>query len=214
MGSEYLIEIKRAIIEQDHGRALENTKKCISGGVSGKEIIDVIASALKEVGDLFECGEMFLPEVMRSANAAKGALNLVLPTISNDSSQPKVGKGRVAIGSLGPHDIGKTIVSSMLIGEGFSIVDLGISLTSEKAEKILMAEPANILALSILLTSDLEKARKIIARTREIKPGIKVMVGGAATNPKVAEEMGAEGHGKDAAEAVALAKKFMEGRAK
>lgn len=206
-----MMEIRRAIIEQDLGRALEGTKRCLGGGGAGKDIIDAVAAALKEVGDLFECGEMFLPEVMRSANAAKGVLNLVLPAISKDGSQAKGGKGRIAIGSLGPHDIGKTIVSSTLIGDGFSVIDLGISLTPEKAEMALREGPADILALSVLLTSDLEKARRVIAKAREIRPGIRVMVGGAATSPKVATGMGSDGYGKDAPEAARLARKFMEG---
>src|SRR5512137_2297654 len=99
MGNECLMEIRRAIIEQDLGGALEGAKRCLGGGVAGKDIIDAVAAALKEVGDLFECGEMFLPEVMRSANAAKGVLNLVLPALSKEGSKTKGGKGRVAIGS-------------------------------------------------------------------------------------------------------------------
>lgn len=203
------MEIRRAIIEQDLGRALEGAKRCLDSGVAGKDIIDTVAVALKEVGDLFECGEMFLPEVVRSANAAKGALNLVLPALSKEGDQTKRGKGRVAIGSLGPHDIGKTIVSSMLIGDGFSIIDLGISLNPEKAEKTLREEPADILALSVLLTSDLEKARKVIIKAREVRPGIRVMVGGAAITLKVAVRLGSDGYGKDATGAVRLARKFM-----
>ena len=212
MGSEWLMEIRRAIIEQDLGGALEVTKRCLGGGVAGKDIIDAVAAALKEVGDLFECGEMFLPEVVRSANAAKGALNLVLPALSKEGGQIKGGKGRVAIGSLGPHDIGKTIVSSTLIGDGFSIIDLGISLNPEKAEKALREESADILALSVLLTSDLEKARRVIIKAREVRPGIRVMVGGVAINPKVAAGMGSDGYGKDAAGAVRLAREVMGGR--
>lgn len=212
MVGECLKEIKRAIIEQDLGGAVEGTRRCLSDGVAGKDIVDAIAAALKEVGDLFECGEMFLPEVMRSANASKGALNLVLPAISKEGGRPKAGKGRVAIGSLGPHDIGKTIVSSTLLGDGFSVIDLGVSLTPEKAEKALSDEAADILGLSVLLTSDLDRARRVIAKVKEVRPGIRVMVGGAATSPKAAVAMGADSHGKDAADAVRLAREFMEAK--
>lgn len=211
MGKEGLTELKKAIIEQDLKGAVEGTKRCLEGGVAGKEIIETVASALKEVGDLFECGEMFLPEVMRSANAAKNALNLVLPGLSRDAAKREGGKGRVAIGSLGPHDIGKTIVASTLMGEGFSITDLGVLLTPERAEKALGEGGEDILALSVLLTSDIEKAGRIISRAREARPGIKVMVGGAAMSPKAASKVGADGYGKDAAEAVSLAKGFMGG---
>lgn len=205
-------EIKKAIIGQDLGRAVDCAKRCLSGGIAGKDVVDAIAAALKEVGDLFERGELFLPEVMRSANAAKGALNLVLPKLSKESGAGKAGRGLVAIGSLGPHDIGKTIVSSMLIGDGFRIVDLGTSVTPERIEKGISETNPDILALSVLLTSDLEKARKAIAKAREAKPGISVMVGGAAITQKTASAMGADGFGKDGGEAVKLGRKFLEGK--
>ena len=73
MSNECLMEIRRAIIEQDLGRALEGTKRCLDSGVAGKDIIDTVAVALKEVGDLFECGEMFLPEVVRSCRCRRAA---------------------------------------------------------------------------------------------------------------------------------------------
>jgi 5-methyltetrahydrofolate--homocysteine methyltransferase len=211
MGSECLNEVKKAIIEQDLGRAVGGTKKCLSSGMAGRDLVDAVAAALKEVGDLFECGEMFLPEVMRSANAAKGVLGLVLPEMSKEIGQCTGGKGIVAIGSLGPHDIGKTIVSSMLIGDGFRIIDLGTSVTPERVEKGLREANPDILALSVLLTSDLEKAGKAIAKAKEVKPGIRVMVGGAAVTQKAATAMGADGYGKDGGEAVKLGLKFMEG---
>lgn len=212
MVSECLKDVKKAIIEQDLARAVEGAKRCLGSGLGGKVVVDTVAEALKEVGDLFECGDMFLPEVMRSANAAKGVLSLVLPSLVGDGGEAKKGRGRVAIGSLGPHDIGKTIVSSMLIGDGFRVIDMGTSLTGERVEKTLKEGEPDMLALSVLLTSDLDKARKIIARAKEVAPGIMVMVGGAAVNAKVASAMGSDGYGKDGGEAVRLALRLMEGK--
>jgi 5-methyltetrahydrofolate--homocysteine methyltransferase len=212
MGSECLNEVRKAIIEQDLGRAVESAKKCLSEGTAGKDVVDAIAGALKEVGDLFECGEMFLPEVMRSANAAKGALGLVLPEIKKKGGEAEDGKGLVAIGSLGPHDIGKTIVTSMLIGDGYRVIDLGTSVTPERVEEGIRDANPDILALSVLLTSDLEKARKTIVKAKESKAGIRVMVGGAAITQKTADAIGADGYGKDGGDAVKLTKKFIGGR--
>jgi len=177
MVDECLREVKRAIIEQDLAKAVDGTKRCLDSGAEAKAVVDAVAEALKEVGDLFECGEMFLPEVMRSANAAKGALGLALPALSDEGGKGEGGKGVVAIGSLGPHDIGKTIVSSMLIGNGFRIIDLGTLLTPERVEKALKEGGPDILALSVLLTSDIEKTKRVIAKARETGPGIRVMVG-------------------------------------
>jgi methanogenic corrinoid protein MtbC1 len=209
MSSDSLAKIRKAIIDQDISSAVEFTKSCIADGIAYQEIIDVIANSLKEVGDLFECGDLFLPEVMRAAYAAKGSLEIVIPlALSKAGKEGMASKGRIAVGSLGPHDIGKMIVSSMLIADGFEIIDLGTLLTADKAEKLLKEKQADILALSILLTPDADKAAEIIRRARKISNGIKVMVGGAAMDKKTAERIGSDAYGAKAADAVALARKF------
>jgi len=207
MSLEGLAKIRKAIIDQDFTSAVDSTKSCISEGIAHQKIIDTIAGALKEVGDLFECGDLFLPEVMRAAYAAKAALEIVIPLVRAGKGG-SAAKGRVAIGSLGPHDIGKMIVSSMLIADGFEVVDMGTSLTADKAEKMLQENPADILALSILLTPDADKAAEIIRRAKKINATMKVMVGGAAMDQKIAAKMGSDAYGANAAEGVVLARKF------
>ena len=207
MTNENLKKLKEAIINQDSEVAVELTKRCISAGVNPKEVIDAISDGLREVGDLFEKRELFLPEVMRAANAAKMSLSLVIPLVQSTPEEKANGKARVAIGSLGPHDIGKTIVTSMLIAAGFRVMDMGIMLTPDKAEKFLKeSEGTNLMGLSVLLTSDVDKSAEIIKRARSVNGSLKVMVGGAAMNPKVAKEIGADAFAKDANEAVKLAK--------
>lgn len=204
--ADSLMQLKRAIIEQDAKGAVEFTKAAIDAGAEEGEVVDAIAAALKEVGDLFECGELFLPEVMRAANASKAALNLVLNAgIGTGMAE---GKGVVALGSLGPHDIGKTILTAKLTAGGFRLIDMGISLSPEKAGKILKENKVDILALSILLTSDIEKAAEIIRVARKIVP-VKVMVGGAAMNEGTSKRIGSDAYGKDASEALAIARSFM-----
>jgi 5-methyltetrahydrofolate--homocysteine methyltransferase len=116
----------------------------------------------------------------------------------------------VAVGSLGPHDIGKTIIHSMLIAASLDVIDMGIMLTPEKVEKTLKENPAvKAIGLSVLLTSDIGKAGVIVRRAKAANPGIKVMVGGSAMSPKVMKDIGADGFGKNANEAVKLAKGFI-----
>lgn len=189
--------------------AMESTKACLGEGIDPVEIINAAASALKEVGDLFEGGELFLPEVMRAANAAKASLIMVLPLVANTGTRRRGSKGLVAIGSLGPHDIGKTIVTSMLIADGFDVLDMGTCVTPTKVEETLEVGTAGVLALSVLLTSDIDKSAEIIRRSKSARGSLKVMVGGAAMNDKVAKRIGADAYGADADEGVRLARKFM-----
>jgi len=204
-----LKRLREAIVKQELNVATEATVTSLREGASPKEVIDAVSETLKVVGDLFECGELFLPEVMRAANVAKVSLNLVLPLMSKGTAARGSSKGRIAIGSLGPHDIGKTIVASMLIAEGFEIVDMGISLNPERAERFLQDNEADILALSVLLTSDIDRAAEVIRRAKGLKGSLKVMVGGVAINEAVAKRIGSDAYGRDAIEGVRIARELM-----
>jgi len=217
LADDILKRLKEAVINQDSGGAVDLTKAILAGGRSPNEVVDTISDGLKQVGDLFECQEMFLPEVLRAANAAKRSLELVIPLVrSGEGGRGGRGgrggtKGTVAIGSLGPHDIGKTIISAMLIAAGFNLADFGIMLTPDKVEKAMRESPdVRILALSVLLTSDIGKTAEIIRRVKVLGMGTKIMVGGAAMSPKVMKEIGADAYGKDGDEAVRLAIGFAD----
>ncbi len=211
MADDILKRLKEAVINQDSGGAVDLTKAILAGGRSPNEVVDTISDGLKQVGDLFECQEMFLPEVLRAANAAKRSLELVIPLVRSGEGGRGGTKGTVAIGSLGPHDIGKTIISAMLIAAGFNLADFGIMLTPDKVEKAMRESPdVRILALSVLLTSDIGKTAEIIRRVKVLGMGTKIMVGGAAMSPKVMKEIGADAYGKDGDEAVRLAIGFAD----
>ncbi len=208
MSEDLLSRLKNVVVNQDSKLVLELTKRLLDKGEDPVRITDLIADGLKEVGDMYERQELFLPEVMRAANAAKVALNMVIPAIQSKSggSAPGGNKERIAIGSLGPHDIGKTLVAAMLVSDGFEVMDLGTMITPEKVFGI--ADRISILGLSVLLTSDVRKAAEIIKRAKAANAAIKVMVGGVAMNEKVAVEIGADAYGKDAKEAVRIAREI------
>lgn len=212
MSEDKLRVLKEALLEQNQRKARELTEEALREGVKPMEIIDVISDGLKLIGDLFERGEFFLPEVMRAANAAKASLSVVLPLIMKEKASE--GLGVIAIGSLGPHDIGKTIVSSMLIAGGFRVLDMGINVTPSIVEDFLRDNEVDILALSILLTSDIDKGAEIIERARKVAGGIKVMVGGAAMSQEMARKINADAYGRDANEAVRIAKQIIGRRDK
>ncbi len=206
MSKVRLEALKEALIEQNQKKAKDLTEEFLRAGVQPKDIIEVISDGLKLVGDLFERGELFLPEVMRSANAAKASLSVVLPMMVKEKARE--GRGVIAIGSLGPHDIGKTIVSSTLIADGFRVLDMGINVTPGVVEDFLRNNEVDILALSILLTSDIDKCANVIERARKVRGGIKVMVGGAAMSPETARKIKADAYGRDANEAVKIAREL------
>jgi 5-methyltetrahydrofolate--homocysteine methyltransferase len=210
MTQQSLMKLHRAIIDQNSADAVEFTKDSIAQGVDEREIIETVAVALKEVGDLFERCDLFLPEVMRAANAAKASLSLVLNAGTGTAKGSKNNKGTIAIGSLGPHDIGKTIVIAKLIADGFDLIDMGTSVSPQKAEKIIAENEVDVLALSILLTSDIDKASEVILRAKAIKGALKVMVGGAAMNENTSKRIGSDAYGVDAGAAVTIANGFMD----
>jgi len=204
-----LEKLAEMIVKQDVKGAVETTEACVAAGVNPREIINAISGGLKQVGDMFENCELFLPEVVASANAAKMSLQIVLPLLKGGAREEGGGGGggRVAIGSMGPHDIGKSIVSSMLMADGFDVLDLGTNLSREKVLQAVKENNPDVLAISILLTSDVERAAEIIKGVRALRE-IKIMVGGAAVNESTAERIGADAFGKDAHEAIRLAKSF------
>ncbi|MCS7098424.1 MAG: cobalamin-dependent protein [Candidatus Methanomethyliaceae archaeon] len=207
---ELLEELKNSIISQNQKRVKELTEELIKSGMDINIIINAITEALKIVGDRFNNGDLFLPEVIRAANASKAALNLILPKMLERKTDDY--KGTIAIGSLGPHDIGKTIVSAALIANGFRVIDMGVNITPEVVEKTLRENEVHILALSILLTSDIEKARIIIERAKKLTNGLRVMVGGAVMNESIASNIKADAYGKNADEAVEIANKLIRGK--
>lgn len=202
-------ELKSAIVEQNQKKAKEIAEKLMNSDVEIDEIVKAITEGLRVVGELFEKGDLFLPEVIRAANAAKTSLNFILPKILERKSDAD--NGTVAIGSLGPHDIGKTLVSAALIANGFKVIDMGVNINSNTVEKTLEENNVDILALSIMLTSDIERAKAIIEKARKLVKGLKIMVGGAVINEDVAREMRADAYGKDAKEAVEMARKLLGG---
>lgn len=202
-------ELKKAIVEQNQKRAKEITENLLKSGMDIDRIVKAVTDGLKIVGELFEKGDLFLPEVIRAANAAKASLSLILPKMLESKINSNF--GTIAIGSLGPHDIGKTLVSAALIANGFKVIDMGVNVNPSIVEKTLKENEVDILALSIMLTPDIEKAKAIIERARTLNGRLKILIGGAVVNEEIAKEIKADAYGRDAKEAVEIAKKLLGG---
>jgi 5-methyltetrahydrofolate--homocysteine methyltransferase len=165
---------------------------------------------MDEVGRRFERCDYFVPELLLSARAMKAALELIRPLLAASGAQPV---GRVVIGTVKGdlHDIGKNLVAAMLEGGGFEVIDLGVNVAPEKFVGVARERNAHIISMSALLTTTMLSMRGTIdaLKTAGLRGQVKVLVGGAPITQRFADEIGADGYGASAVDAVALARKAM-----
>ncbi|MBI4894090.1 MAG: corrinoid protein [Acidobacteria bacterium] len=201
-----------AVLNGDQKTAVAITQEALAAGVDPMELItNYMVPAMDKVGSLFECEEYFVPELLLSARAMKGSLELLRPLLAAAGAQPA---GRVVIGTVKGdlHDIGKNLVASMLEGGGFEVMDLGADVPPEKFIEAVRARNANIVCLSALLTVTMPAMRTTIdaLKTAGVREQVKVMVGGAPVTPQFADEIGADGYSDNASAAVGLARKLVK----
>ena len=202
---------KEAILAGDIDLSQNLAQKAVADNLDINATIDTFSLAIREAGDLFEEGEFFLPELMRSAEAMKAAMTVFDPIISEGKEDRTL--GRVVIGTIEGdiHDIGKTLVASMLSAEGFDVHDLGadvpISVFIEKALEV----NADIICISALLTTTMVGQKRLIdtLKERNLRDNYKILIGGAPVSKKWAEEIGADGTAENAVSAVKLAKNLL-----
>lgn len=209
MGS-YLESIKKVIIEGKHQEIEALVNRAVDEKVDLDELINKsMIAAMDVVGEKFGSGEIFVPEMLVSAHTMKKGLDIVRPLLQlkEEDFQETVVMCTVK-GDL--HDIGKNLVSMMLEGAGFNVVDLGVDMNVEDLlVKIEEIRPC-VLGLSALLTTTMPEMKKVIETLdkKGHRKDIKVMVGGAPVSEAFAEKIGADGYGEDAAEAVKVAKRL------
>jgi 5-methyltetrahydrofolate--homocysteine methyltransferase len=169
-----------------------------------------LIAAMDVVGRKFGAGEIFVPEMMVSAMTMKLGLNIVKPLLTGKAGAPK-GTVLVATVKGDLHDIGKNIVIMMLEGAGFHVIDLGVDIDVERVVATVIEIQPQILGLSTLLTTTMPDMKRVIEelRARGMRDRVKIMVGGAPVDAAFAEKIGADGYGKDAAQAMALARSFV-----
>ena len=206
-----LEELSQAIISGDADASFELTKKALEAGIPAAEILGQgLISGLREVGDLFESGEYFLPELIVSGDAAARALELLEPVLGQKDSAYM---GRFLIGTVKGdiHDLGKNIVIMMLKGNGWDVSDLGVDVAPEDFCSAVAEGDYHIVGLSSLLTMTMPKVAETIAalETAGLRANTKIMVGGAPTTPEWAEEIGADAHAKDGPTAALVAAKLV-----
>ncbi|MDI6846438.1 MAG: corrinoid protein [Candidatus Saccharicenans sp.] len=210
-----LQSLNRAIVEGRPEEAPRLAEEALAAGIQPLEIIEkACVPAIEEVGRLWEAGDYFLPELIAGAEAMKSAMN-VLQQALKSSGQSLKSCGRVVIGTVEGdiHDIGKNLVASMLRASGFEVIDLGADVKAEKFVETAAREKADIIAMSALLTTTMLNQKKVIALLQEkgLRENFKIMVGGAPVTEKFAREIGADGYGQSAVQAVAVARSLLAG---
>jgi 5-methyltetrahydrofolate--homocysteine methyltransferase len=209
--SQTIEQIKQTVINGRHKEIEAIVRTAIDENLDPATIIDNgFIAAMDVVGKKFGSGEIYVPEMLVAAATMKKGIEIIKPLLKDDSSQPK---GTILMGTVKGdlHDIGKNLVIMMFEGAGFRVVDLGVDLSAEKVvEKVREIKP-DALGLSALLTTTMPEMQKVIGMIRDqgLRDSVKVMVGGAPVDAAFAGKIGADGYGKDAADAVQVAKKLI-----
>ena len=194
-----------AVLEGNMAVARSTAEQALADGVDPQQLVtECVIPAMNEVGRRFECNDYFVPELMLANRAMKAALTIIRPS-------EKV--GRVVIGTVQGdlHDIGKNLVSAMLEGCGFDVVDLGANVAPEKFVAAGIEQKPNLIALSALLTTTMPAMKRTLEALTQanVRSLVKVIIGGAPVTQAYADEIGADGYGDNAVAAVALARQAM-----
>ena len=204
-------EIFEAILAGKGDKAADATKRALDEGVAPQDIINgQMIRAMSEVGQRFQDGKAFVPQLLMAGRAMKAALEILKPLLAGQESTTL---GRIVIGTVKGdlHDIGKNLVASMLEGCGFEVKNIGIDVPSEKFVEAVKDYNADILCMSALLTTTMTYMKDVIQALEDagIRQNVKVMVGGAPVTQNFADEIGADGYSDNANSAVAVAKELM-----
>ena len=191
--------------------AVEITRQAIAEGIAPPMIINnYMIKAMGEVGQRFQDGKAFVPQLLMAGRAMKGALELLKPLLTGSASTTI---GKIVIGTVKGdlHDIGKNLVASMLEGCGFEVINIGIDVTCDKFVEAVKENHADILCMSALLTTTMTYMKEVIQALEEagIRNQVKVMIGGAPVSQGFADEIGADGYSDNANTAVAVAKELI-----
>lgn len=201
-------DIYEAVLGFDPAKVVSLVEKEMAAGTSVTEILNTgLIEPMDEVGEKFSAGDLFIPEMLKAAQAMKAGLKILKPHLSDSQSQHK---GTVVIGTVKGdlHDIGKNLVAMMAEGAGFEVVDLGVDVSSEAFVKTAAERNAHVIALSALLTTTMPAMEVTVKAVKEAGLSIKIIIGGAPVTKAFADQIGAEDYGADAPGAVQLIKKL------
>lgn len=208
-----LLKIKEAILKGDFKNIKNLVNESLEKKHSVNEIFKLMTNSINEVGDLFGRGDLFLPDLMASAQTMKQGMEVLKPEMTKFKINiEKFGKVLIGTNQGDIHDIGKALVILMLENAGFEVIDLGVDVPSEKFIEEIKKNKPDIIGMSALLTSTMMGQKEVIKRLNEenLRNDVKVIIGGAPATQEWADEIGADGYGSDSAQAVLLCKKILK----
>jgi 5-methyltetrahydrofolate--homocysteine methyltransferase len=208
-----ILALLAAVIDGDDVQAARLAETALNAGLDPLALVkDGIQPALEQIGQQFQSGQLFLPELILAGDAAAAALNIIKPRLI--SAAGGAASGKVVIGTIQGdlHDIGKNVVAALLTAHGLQVVDLGTDVTPKKYVEAASREKAQIIAISSLLTTALPYHEDVVRLLQDLgqRQNHFVIVGGGPVNPQWAAKIGADGYGRDAQDAVKLCQALME----
>lgn len=204
-GNEQVPKVYECVIKGNKGSMIKEAKLLLDEGILPQDIIDnYLIPAINQVGDLFDKQIYFLPQLISSAEAMKTAIEFLEPMIKRDTNSTQMPTIIMATVEGDIHDIGKNLVVLMLKNYGYRVIDLGKDVDKETIISTAIAEKADIIGLSALMTTTMMRMKDIVDYRNELGLAVKIIIGGAVITQSFADEIGADGYSKDAADAVKL----------
>ena len=200
----------QAVLKGKKREIIDRTKEALDSGKQPKEIIDnILLPAIQDVGELFDSGKYFLPQLISSAEAMKKSIEYLEPMLQDHNTTEEMPTVLIATVEGDIHDIGKNLVALMLKNYGFRVIDLGKDVKGEEIIKAAKEHNASVIALSALMTTTMLQMKQIIELKKKEQLDVKVIIGGAVITQDYADEIGADGYAKDAQEAVKLTQRLL-----
>lgn len=213
MSNDILTELTRSLVDCEPDRTAELTQKALETGEEPLAIIDQgLVPGMEIVGEKFQAGEYFLPQMVIAANAMQQAMGLLEPEL-HARQQVSESAGTVVIGTVQGdiHEIGKSLVATMMSANGFRVYDVGVDVSPATFVEKVRETQADLLGLSALLTTTMTAQRQVIEAMEEagIRDQVKIMVGGAPVTQEWADTIGADGYAEDVVGAVELGTRLL-----
>jgi corrinoid protein of di/trimethylamine methyltransferase len=212
LSSEFFENLKKAIINYDANKAASLAKRAVEEKIDPVKVLDAMTKAIRQVGNGFSRGELWLPDLIGAADAMSSAIPIIEEEIKRTGVK-RESLGTIVAGTVfgDIHSIGKTMVCTLLAAEGFKVHDLGINIKAEQFLEAIKKYNANILAMSALMTMTAQEQRKVIKylENENLRDKIKIIVGGGAITEEFAKDIGADGYDPTAPGAVKLARELV-----
>jgi corrinoid protein of di/trimethylamine methyltransferase len=212
--NDILDQLQEAVIAGEPERARELAVQALEASIAPLDAIEqALNPGMQIVGDRYECGDYFIPDLMMAAEAMKAAMEELEPELLARQEQRQI-LGTVVIGTVEGdiHEIGKSLVATMLSAAGFQVHDLGVDVPVDRFVEQVKATNANVVGLSALLTTTMRNQEAVVEALKEagLREGVKVVIGGAPASPEWAKTIGADAYAENANEAVGVVRQLLE----